>query len=112
MTSARSFVIHPRTSASASSSTWRVPSGGICVAGKRDAMRNARVGDDVCGEDPTVDELERVAAALLGKEAGLFVPELRTGDLVRVRSTGGTDQRSPPSTTIRRVFRPSAPVQS
>lgn len=39
-----------------------------------DAMMNAKVGDDVFGEDPTVIELEQKAAALFGKEAGLFCP--------------------------------------
>lgn len=39
----------------------------------RDAMRNAAVGDDVLGEDPTVQQLETMAANLFGKEAGLFV---------------------------------------
>ena len=36
----------------------------------RQAMADAEVGDDVWGDDPTVAELERVAAELLGKEAG------------------------------------------
>lgn len=40
----------------------------------RDAMYNAVVGDDVYDEDPTVKELERVAAEIVGKEAALFVP--------------------------------------
>ncbi len=40
----------------------------------REAMARAEVGDDVLGEDPTVKRLEATAAALLGKEAGLFVP--------------------------------------
>ena len=40
----------------------------------RAAMTAAEVGDDVYGEDPTVNELERRTAALLGKEAALFVP--------------------------------------
>jgi len=40
----------------------------------RDAMYNCEVGDDVLREDPTVNELERYAAELLGKEAALFVP--------------------------------------
>lgn len=40
----------------------------------RAAMAAAEVGDDVWGEDPTVIELEKRTAALLGKEAGLFVP--------------------------------------
>jgi len=40
----------------------------------REAMAHAVVGDDVYGEDPTVNELEATAAKLLGKEAGIFVP--------------------------------------
>jgi threonine aldolase len=42
------------------------------TAAMRAAMAAARVGDDVYGEDPTVAELERRVAALLGHEAGLF----------------------------------------
>jgi len=40
----------------------------------REAMASAAVGDDVYGEDPTVIELERRTAELLGKERALFVP--------------------------------------
>ena len=40
----------------------------------RDAMMSAEVGDDVYGEDPTVNRLESECATLLGLEAGLFVP--------------------------------------
>jgi len=40
----------------------------------REAMARAEVGDDVYGEDPTVNRLQDMAAALLGKEAALFVP--------------------------------------
>ena len=40
----------------------------------RAAMNAADLGDDVYGEDPTVNELERMAAALLGKDAGVFAP--------------------------------------
>ena len=40
----------------------------------REAMARAEVGDDVYGEDPTVNLLQERVAALLGKEAGLFVP--------------------------------------
>jgi threonine aldolase len=40
----------------------------------KDAMYNAEVGDDVYGDDPTVNELEAYAAALIGKEDALFVP--------------------------------------
>ena len=39
----------------------------------REAMANAVVGDDVLGDDPTVQELERHTAELLGKEAAVFV---------------------------------------
>ena len=42
--------------------------------GMMDAMMNAKVGDDVFGEDPTVIELEEKSAKLFGKEAGLFCP--------------------------------------
>ena len=40
----------------------------------RQAMANAEVGDDVYGEDPTVNQLQDEAATLLGVEATLFVP--------------------------------------
>jgi threonine aldolase len=40
----------------------------------RKAMTEAEVGDDVYGDDPTVNELERLAAEMVGKEAALFVP--------------------------------------
>ena len=43
------------------------------TAGMRVAMANAEVGDDVYGDDPTVNALEEHAADILGKEAGLFV---------------------------------------
>ncbi|GBD94907.1 L-allo-threonine aldolase [bacterium BMS3Abin05] len=39
----------------------------------REAIAHAVVGDDVFGEDPTVNDLQETVAALLGKEAGLFV---------------------------------------
>src|SRR3954464_13114163 len=42
--------------------------------GMREAKANAEVGDDVYGEDPTVNELEAHVAELLGHEAGLFCP--------------------------------------
>lgn len=40
----------------------------------REAMARAEVGDDVYGEDPSVNRLQNVVADLLGKEAALFVP--------------------------------------
>lgn len=42
--------------------------------GMRRAMAEAPVGDDVFGEDPTVERLERYVAELLGKEAALYAP--------------------------------------
>ncbi|HEY8846155.1 MAG TPA: GntG family PLP-dependent aldolase [Candidatus Limnocylindrales bacterium] len=48
----------------------------------RRAMAAADVGDDVWGEDPTVNALEERAAELLGKEAGLFVSSGTMGNLV------------------------------
>ena len=50
----------------------------------REAMARAEVGDDVWGEDPTVQRLEALAAARLGKDAGLFVTSGTQGNLVSV----------------------------
>jgi len=44
------------------------------TAGMTEAMMNARVGDDVFGEDPSINELEASAATMLGMEASLFCP--------------------------------------
>ena len=45
-----------------------------------EAMHRAEVGDDVYGEDPTVQRLEELAAAMTGKEAALFVPSGTMGN--------------------------------
>jgi len=50
----------------------------------REAMAKAVVGDDVYGEDPTVNRLEMLAAELLGKPAALFVPSGTMANLVSV----------------------------
>ncbi|XP_021938672.1 probable low-specificity L-threonine aldolase 2 [Zootermopsis nevadensis] len=50
----------------------------------RKAMFEAAVGDDVYGEDPTVNALEEKAAALLGKESGLFVPSGTMANLLAI----------------------------
>lgn len=47
-------------------------------------MAEAEVGDDVYGEDPTVNKLEAVAAEVLGKEAALFVPSGTMGNLIAI----------------------------
>jgi len=44
------------------------------TAGMMEAMMNAKVGDDVFGEDPSINELEQTAADMFGMEAGLFCP--------------------------------------
>ncbi len=50
------------------------------------AMMNAEVGDDVMGEDPTADRLQEKVAALLGKEAALFVPSGTMANHASIRS--------------------------
>ncbi|MBN1956797.1 MAG: low-specificity L-threonine aldolase [Desulfuromonadales bacterium] len=52
------------------------------TAAMRRAMAEAVVGDDVYGEDPTVNQLERDAAEMFGKEAGLFVSSGTQGNLI------------------------------
>jgi threonine aldolase len=47
----------------------------------REAMAEAEVGDDVYGDDPTLNRLEELAADTLGKEAGVFVPSGTMGNL-------------------------------
>ena len=50
----------------------------------RAVMAAADVGDDVYGEDPTINLLQEIAASRLGKEAGLFVPSGTMGNLIAV----------------------------
>ncbi|MCB8968962.1 MAG: low-specificity L-threonine aldolase [Ardenticatenaceae bacterium] len=57
--------------------TWPTPT-------MRTAMAQAPLGDDVYGEDPTVNELEALAAAKVGKEAGLFVASGTMGNLTAI----------------------------
>ncbi|MCL7416458.1 MAG: low specificity L-threonine aldolase [Halalkalicoccus sp.] len=52
----------------------------------REAAREAEVGDDVYREDPTVNELERRAAEVVGTEAALYVPTGTMGNQVAVRT--------------------------
>src|SRR5438045_3888779 len=51
----------------------------------RAAMARAEVGDDVYGEDPTVNRLQEAAAVAVGKEAALFVPSGTMGNLLAVK---------------------------
>jgi threonine aldolase len=59
--------------------TWPTPT-------MREAMARAPVGDDVYGEDPTVNELEALAAEKTGKEAALFVASGTMGNLTAILS--------------------------
>jgi threonine aldolase len=59
----------------------------------RRAMAEAEVGDDVYGEDPTVNRLEELAAGRVGKEAAVYVPSGTMGNQIalRVLSRPGTE---------------------
>jgi threonine aldolase len=54
--------------------------------GMREAMRNAQVGDDVYGEDPTVNRLQESVAAMFAKEAALFVPTGTMGNEICIKT--------------------------
>jgi threonine aldolase len=56
------------------------------TAGMRKAMAEAVVGDDVFGEDPTVNKLQERVAELLGKEAALFVPTGVMGNQLAIKA--------------------------
>lgn len=50
----------------------------------RQAIANAEVGDDVYGDDPTVNKLEKIAAEKVGKEAAIFVPSGTFGNQLAI----------------------------
>lgn len=52
----------------------------------RKAMAEAPVGDDVYGDDPTINNLEELAAKMVGKEAALFVPSGTMGNQLAIMS--------------------------
>jgi len=56
------------------------------TAAMRQAMATAEVGDDVLGEDPTVNLLQEKTASILGKEAGLFVPSGTMANQVAIKT--------------------------
>ena len=56
------------------------------TAAMREAMATAPVGDDVYGEDPSINDLQALAAELTGKEAALFVTSGTQGNLTAVMS--------------------------
>ena len=51
----------------------------------RQAMANAEVGDDVYGEDPTLNRLEQRAAEIFGREAAIFLPTGTMGNQVAIK---------------------------
>src|SRR6201988_4251334 len=72
----------------------KVPAGGVDLRSDtvtrpteemRRAMAAAEGGDDVYGEDPTVNKLEKRAAEMFGKEAALFVPTGCMGNLISIK---------------------------
>ncbi|NEP61849.1 MAG: aminotransferase class I/II-fold pyridoxal phosphate-dependent enzyme [Symploca sp. SIO2G7] len=54
--------------------------------GMRNAIATAEVGDDVLGDDPTVQQLERFVASLLGKEAAIYMPSGTMTNQVALRT--------------------------
>ncbi len=50
----------------------------------REAMFKAPVGDDVYGEDPTINQLQELAAGMMGKKAALFIPSGTMGNLAAI----------------------------
>ena len=67
----------------------------------RHAMATAEVGDDVWGEDPTVNALQDHCAQLFGKEAGLFVSSGTMGNELAINSLTNptTSSKSPTAIT-------------
>ena len=86
----------------------------VPTAEMRRAMADAEVGDDVYGEDPTVNRLESLAAALLGKEAALYVPSgIMANQLaIRVLATPGTEVLCPDHAHVYRYEAAAAPLNS
>ena len=76
------------------------------TAAMREAMATAEVGDDVYGEDPTVNALEAEVAALFGHEAALFTPDRLDGQPDRhpaARAAGAASCSATPTRTWSRT---------
>ena len=52
----------------------------------RSMMSSADVGDDVLGDDPNVNELQRRMAEMLGKEAAIFIPSGTMSNAIAIRA--------------------------
>ncbi len=70
------------------------------VDGMRRAMAEAVVGDDVYGDDPTVNQLQDRVADMLGKEAGLFVSSGTMSNLISMLVHCRRGKKSLPVVTI------------
>lgn len=84
------------------------------TAEMRRAMAEAPVGDDVYGDDPTVNRLEEEAAAVVGKEAAVFVPTGTMGNqlAVMVQTTPGEEVLVDERAHIRSVERGWGPAHA
>jgi len=80
----------------------------------RHAMAGAEVGDNVYGEDPTVNRLESLAAGLLGTEAALYVPSGTMANqlAIRVLARPGTEVLCPDGAHVYRYEGAAAPANS
>jgi threonine aldolase len=80
----------------------------------RAAMAAAEVGDDAYGEDPTVNRLQSLAAALLGTEAALYVPSGTMANqlAIRVLARPGTEVLVPERSHVYRYEAAAAPLNS
>jgi threonine aldolase len=80
----------------------------------RRAMADAEVGDDVYGEDPTVNRLESLAAGLMGKERALYVPSGTMANqlAIRVLATRGTEVLCQDRAHVYRYEGAAAPLNS
>ncbi len=77
-------------------------------------MADAEVGDEVYGEDPTVNRLQSLAASLLGKEAALYVPSGTMANqlAIRVLAATGSEVLCPDRAHVYRYEAAAAPVNS
>jgi len=84
------------------------------TAEMRRAMADAEVGDDVYGEDPTVNRLQSLAASLLGKEAALYVPSGTMANqlAIRVLAERGTEVLCPDRAHVYRYEAAAGPLNS
>ncbi len=80
----------------------------------RRAMADAEVGDDVYGEDPTVNRLQSLAAGLMGKPAALYVPSGTMANqlAIRVLARAGTEVLCPARAHVYRYEAAAAPLNS